>query len=297
MTDPVLDGIVKEMQNTSAKTWGYSQTNSLALRMSLKRAFGDSQAKPSSPATTGTPAVQQASLGSASTETLAVKAPSPDTAKTETPVVQAPLPGTEDGSLVTPVVHADKKMDLEAELKAFKKRELEAAAEPASKRRKVGFQNSAALLECLYPLVDSRWFVLAATMGSWAKMPEKRFGVRLGDQEDIFEYRRRRFREGLEGCFAKTRNINVHYNKQLHFQAHAETNTQCRRSRTTKCTLERSRNMMNSRTLVQSWSLAAKRLKRAWLVAVFSVLCRRVSFCFFLALQATMGLVIFVGRM
>ena len=39
--------------------------------------------------------------------------------------------------------------------------------------------------------------------------------------------------------------------------------------------------MMNSRTLVQSWSLAAKRLKRAWLVAVFSVLCRRVSFCFF----------------
>ena len=173
MTDPVLDGIVEELKNTSAKTWDYSQTNSLALRMSLKRAFGDSQAKPSSPATTGTPAVQQASLGSASTETLAVKAPSPDTAKTETPVVQAPLPGTEDGSLVTPVVHADKKMDLEAELKAFKKRELEAAAEPASKRRKVGFQNSAALLECLYPLVDSRWFVLGATMGSWAKMPEK----------------------------------------------------------------------------------------------------------------------------
>ena len=141
MTDPVLDGIVKELQNTSAKTWGYSQTNSLALRMSLKRAFGDSQAKPSSPATTGTPAVQEASLGSASTE--------------------------------TPVVHADKKMDLEAELEAFKKRDLEAAAEPASKRCKVAFQNTAALLECLYPLVDSRWFVLGATMGSWAKMPEK----------------------------------------------------------------------------------------------------------------------------
>ena len=171
MTDPVLDGIVKEMQNTSAKTWDYSQTNSLALRMSLKRAFGDSQAKPSSPATTGTPAVQQASLGSASTETLAVKAPSPDTAKTETPVVQAPSPDT--AKIETPVVHADKKMDLEAELEAFKKRDLEAAAEPASKRRKVAFQNSAALLECLYPLVDSRWFVLGATMGSWAKMPEK----------------------------------------------------------------------------------------------------------------------------